>query len=290
MLSTIKRYVPRSVKAAMRRILRSLRRPELGYLELHLTDHCDLNCRGCGHFCPLAPPHYADIGQYKTDMRRLSQLFSNIRRIRLMGGEPLLHPDPASFMLVTRAAFPRSDIHFVTNGILLPRASADFWDACRTTGATIDLTVYPPVEHRVEELRVLCEAEHVPVRVTIKRTFEAQLNLKGDSDKQKAFRLCRDRFFCPFLQEGRLYVCSNPALVHYFNSFFGTRIEAGNGIDIHSRSISGREILRRLNQPAETCRWCSYKPGSFSWSASHRNITEWDEAEQRQGGSIGRPG
>ncbi len=137
-------YVPRSMSRGIRWACDLLRRPELAYLELHLTDHCNLNCKGCSHFCPLAPPQYADLSGYKSDMHRISQLFRNIRTIRLMGGEPLLHPDPASFVRATRAVFPQARIRFVTNGILLPKASQAFWDACRDTGATIDMTVYPP--------------------------------------------------------------------------------------------------------------------------------------------------
>ena len=92
-LRRLKRYVPRSVARMMKRLLGLFRKPELSYLELHLTDHCNLNCKGCGHFSPLASPHYADFQQYEEDLRRLRQLFRNIRRIRLMGGEPLLRPE-----------------------------------------------------------------------------------------------------------------------------------------------------------------------------------------------------
>lgn len=29
-------------------------KPSLDYVEFHLADHCNLNCRGCGHFSPIA--------------------------------------------------------------------------------------------------------------------------------------------------------------------------------------------------------------------------------------------
>ena len=34
-------------------------------LHLHLTDHCNLNCRGCDNFSPLAPDTYADINIFE---------------------------------------------------------------------------------------------------------------------------------------------------------------------------------------------------------------------------------
>jgi molybdenum cofactor biosynthesis enzyme MoaA len=78
-------------------------KPELKYLELHLTDHCNLNCKGCGHYSPIAQENFASFVEFKKDMLRLGHLFRNIQIIRLMGGEPLLHPDVAFFLLKTRA-------------------------------------------------------------------------------------------------------------------------------------------------------------------------------------------
>lgn len=251
-------------------------------METHLADHCNLNCKGCGHYCPITPPHFTDLRQYESDLQRLRELFGNIRMIRLMGGEPLLHEDAASFITVTRTAFPRSDLRFVTNGILLPKASPRFWDACRSTKTIIDLTAYPPFRHRVECWRALCEAQRVRLRVTSVETFFAFHNLRGDSDKQKAFKLCRRRWYCPFLREGRLYVCSVPALVHTFNKRFGTKIRTDRGIDIHSQGINGGWILRQLNRPIETCSWCSCDIVPFPWSVSNKLPAEWDAGEQRK--------
>ena len=120
-LDHVKSHTPRLMRRGIRRAVDLFRQPELAYLELHLTDHCNLNCRGCSHYCPLAPRQYADLSRYQSDMHRIRQLFRNIHTIRLMGGEPLLHPDPASFVIATRAVFPQARIRFVTNGILLPQ-------------------------------------------------------------------------------------------------------------------------------------------------------------------------
>ena len=88
--------------------------PVLRYVETHLTDDCNLNCRGCGHCAPIAETWFADGSSFRRDMDRLARLFSNIAVIRLMGGEPLLHPDAAWFFRVTRQAFPRAEIALVT--------------------------------------------------------------------------------------------------------------------------------------------------------------------------------
>ena len=36
-----------------------------GYvLEVHVVNHCNLNCAGCNHFAPLADPWYIDVDVY----------------------------------------------------------------------------------------------------------------------------------------------------------------------------------------------------------------------------------
>ena len=92
---------------------------QLHYLETHLVDHCNLKCKGCGHFSSLSEKRYTDVDIFKRDLMRLSGLFDNISRIRLMGGEPLLHPDVLGFVKSSRLAFPNADIWVVTNGLLL---------------------------------------------------------------------------------------------------------------------------------------------------------------------------
>lgn len=178
--------------------------------------------------------------------------------------------------------FPKSDIRLVTNGILLPKASADFWNVCRSTNTTIDLSVYPPLK-RSEDLRTLCESKHVNLNMskTIE-TFHAHHNPKGNSDKQKAMNACRKMYYCPYLREGRLYVCVMPATVHNFNKISDYQIAIDGGINIHSKNISGSWILDELNKPIETCKWCAYDFTPFSWSTTNKTSAEWDPSEHKK--------
>ncbi len=250
---------------------------DLSYLEFHLTDHCNLNCSGCGHFSNISPISFADINQYKGDIFRLSKLFHNIHKIRIMGGEPLLHSEVASFIKLTRKAFPRADIRLATNGILLDKASLDFWNTCHETGAIIDLTVYPPFYNKVYHWESLSAAHGVYLSsLTQKNQFYAHLDLNGNSNKEKSFLECRKKYYCPFLQNGYIYPCAMPALVHYFNDKFGYKIDSATGIDLYSSDLTGNEIIKRLNTPFETCKWCSTQFIPYSWSVSSKTPQEWD--------------
>jgi hypothetical protein len=50
------------------KLKRRLTKPPLAYLELHLTDHCNMNCCGCGHFSNVASAWYADPESHNRDM------------------------------------------------------------------------------------------------------------------------------------------------------------------------------------------------------------------------------
>lgn len=41
-----------------------------------IVDHCNLNCKGCGHFSPLAPKSFLDIETFENDLRRLNELLN----------------------------------------------------------------------------------------------------------------------------------------------------------------------------------------------------------------------
>ena len=76
--------------------------------EVHVAEHCNLSCRDCLHFSPLAKEEFLDIDEYRKDCARLSELFdSEVERLYLLGGEPLLHPNLVEIMKISREAFGR---------------------------------------------------------------------------------------------------------------------------------------------------------------------------------------
>jgi hypothetical protein len=97
------------------------------------------------------------------------------------------------------------------------------------------------------------------VRLNAKESdiFLARCSFKGDSDRQKAFDHCRREYFCPFLENGRIYPCAMSALVRYFNRTFDRSISVNPGFNIHARLATGSRILNYLSKPVPTCAWCS---------------------------------
>ena len=67
-----------------------------------IVDHCNLNCKGCGHFSPLASKSFLDLETFENDLRRLNELLDGeIYCFEIMGGEALLHPQLEKFIEIT---------------------------------------------------------------------------------------------------------------------------------------------------------------------------------------------
>jgi hypothetical protein len=240
-------------------------RPVLPYVEYHLVEHCNLSCKGCGHFSPLAAPAFADPLSFRRDLTQLSKLFANLHSIFLMGGEPLLHPTPELFIETAREIFPGTFLRITTNGTRLKAMPASFWDACRKANVKLVMSLYPAMEKSLGAIQELCSRNVVPIKIERTSSFFSVLNMRGDSDPQAAMSYCRKMFYCPFLKDSRLYVCVLPATAHYFNKKFGKSIVIDSGIDIFDRAIDGRRILELLDTPVETCRFCSCGLTSYPW-------------------------
>lgn len=251
-------------------------RPVLDYVEFHLVDHCNLNCAGCTHFAPYADKRFADIEVVRRDFLRLKALFKNIRHLRIMGGEPLLHSDAAAFVRLAREMFPHSKISLVTNGIRLLDGSEfirDVLAALRETGVGIDWTLYPPLAARRDDICRLCAESGVNLRISENNSFLARMKPQGDAPAAKAFSWCRQLIYCPFLDNGRIYICAQAHFAGYYNRASGEQVLEDKGIDIHS--AEAWDILFYLMRPSPACAFCAPGMRHFPWKNDVRPEDWW---------------
>lgn len=254
------------------------KKPILAYLEMHLVMHCNIKCKGCSQFSPVAEKWFADIADHEKDMKRLSVLFSEIETIRFVGGEPLLHPEIEQFINITRQYFQRANICIATNGYDLKFMPDSFWDTCRLNHIKINWTVYPPLFSAKKNTIEFVRDKGIVIAARKFDRFRAILNLKGDSDPEKALRFCRSLYFCPFLRQGKIYICSRPVVIGTFNNAFGTAIPSDGSIDIHDQLINGWDILISINKSSDTCRYCSTRLSYFTWTETKYEPSEWNTA------------
>lgn len=236
-------------------------RPVLDVVEVHLSDTCNLNCRGCLHFSPFSKPCFAEVSDVERDFSVLREKFAAVRHVHLLGGEPLLNGDCEVFLRMTRRMWPKTRLSLVTNGLLLLKQGAAFWQACRETRTMIDMTWYPVMSAEAKDaVEQKCREEGVVLRVTKVERFMDKFCETGTEDAAASYRACRRSQYCPYLRNGRLYPCATA----YHLADRLPQQEREEGIDVRSHSAS--EILRYLLTPVSACRFCAATPGEFEWS------------------------
>ena len=260
------------------------RNKRIPILHLHLTDHCNLNCRGCDNFSPLAPETFADIAGFEKDCARMVELTNGrIDEIQLLGGEPLLHPQIIDFMEITRKYFPENQINIVSNGILLHKQTEVFWENCRKNNIQIVVTKYP-VKLDYKQIEQHVKAQGVSFMYygnteSIDKTMQCiPLDLKGEQDPNDSFLRCARANRCISLDNGKLYTCSLIPYVKYFNKQFGKQlvVSPNDFIDIY-QAKSGDELLDFVNKPMPFCRYCNIKGTiwDIGFGISKKEINEW---------------
>lgn len=268
---------PRAVVWFRRAVLH--RRPVLYHFEVHVTDHCNLNCRGCAHFSNLCKPTFADLGEFEAEMTRMARLFSAVRQIYLLGGEPLLHPQVADFVRTARRAFPRTRIYLMTNGTLVTRMGEDFWEALADTGVVLLCDSYP-IGLPAEEIDRLGRAHGVKVEWTVPRQefFKIPIDPAGGHDAAASFRGCQGFNNCPILRDGRLYPCAYAAYADVFRERFdieGLRVSEADSIAIRD-DTDPEAVMEFLRTPVPWCANCDMGSREFfEWGRSKREIGEW---------------
>lgn len=96
-------------------------RPSPDCIEIDITSACNLKCYNCNRSCRQAPAdEYITVGQIKKFIGESIEQKRRWRRIRLMGGEPALHPDLIRIIRLLidykRQFSPSTLIALTTNG------------------------------------------------------------------------------------------------------------------------------------------------------------------------------
>lgn len=249
-------------------------------IEFNLTDHCNLNCKGCTHYASIAPETYTPVEQLESDMRHLSSIrgHRSIRQVYLLGGEPLLYPHINEAITLARQLFPWAEISIFTNGLRLPRMDSLFWELCRQNDITLAVTRYP-IDFDYDNVMDLCRREGVRVtqfgdRGEQDSFFKVRLDpLKRQNRWLSNFR-CYS-FGCLTVTDGKLFPCPQSACIQNLNRRFGYefRWESGDYLNVSDITDAG-QILRLRNRPVPFCSYCR-KVTPTLYESSKRVKNEW---------------
>src|SRR5690349_14781336 len=96
-------------------------------LEVNVVEHCNLSCRGCSHLSPVIRRTLVEPERLLADLTVLTPHYRP-DHVRLLGGEPLLHPKLDEVIDAVRASEISERIRIVTNGTALRKITERVWE------------------------------------------------------------------------------------------------------------------------------------------------------------------
>ncbi|MCI8998847.1 MAG: radical SAM protein [Muribaculaceae bacterium] len=252
-------------------------------IEFNLTDHCNLNCKGCTHYASIAPEEYANLQLLERNMRHLSTIrgAEGIKQIYLIGGEPLIYPWLHESIQLSRRYFPHAEISIFTNGLRLPHMDDRFWELCRENELHIVITRYP-ISFDYDSVIEMCTRQGVRFSIFGDRGlagsfFKVRLDPLKRSNRWNSHFKCYS-FGCLTVQGDKLFPCPQSACVEHLNRRFDQNFSWEKGDYLPIAEIKDiRAILRLRNRPVPFCSYCR-KMLPTHYSRSSRVPEEWIEA------------
>jgi len=263
-------------------LLPSIKGSQKFKFEFHLTEHCNLNCKRCSHFCNVAEKEFLDIAEFARDVARMRELCDDddVFEIHLLGGEPLLHPKVTDFMQILYDHFPDVVRRIVTNGILLDKMPKSFADTVGRTHTEIFVSKYPIGLDYDSMQRKWDGITKMTLRPKDMMRKE-QMDIAGNQDGHAQYERCCNRIYCNTLSHGRFYHCMKVAYFGHVIKRFHLDIpnpadQPAHYLDIYKIS-SKEEIFDFLSQPIDFCRYCSFDnyEETVEWSRDEATLSDW---------------
>ena len=193
-------------------------------LEMNVSLACNLKCEYCSHFGRYmkgAIPFDELSVWYKTWNQKIVP-----QNVRVMGGEPLLHPDILEIIQMTRNDWPDSSVELITNALLIPKMSEAFFTVLRdhkinvTASRHFDDTEF----NRLFDRGIKFLIDH-GIQPNVSQSGQwwrkyYRLDEEGHaapyrSVPEKAWQNCFVKNRCTTLLDNKLYRCPQLACAHY---------------------------------------------------------------------------
>ncbi len=180
------------------------------YLEVPITTGCTLNCKECNNLIQFyQKPANFDAERVIRDIRRICSVSKRIKMLRILGGEPLVHPKLARILEELDKIEKIEQVQVVTNGTLL------FNRECLSTlqhkKFSVDISNYGTYSGRYQGLvRQLQRKKIRYYTQSAKKPWKAlsccACRNRSTLEQKKAFSMCRED--CHSLLDGEFHLCA----------------------------------------------------------------------------------
>ena len=249
-------------------------------LEFVVTDYCNLNCKGCTHYSPLAKKEFEELDVLEKQMAHLSRVCgTKLDSAYLIGGETLLYPRLVEAMGLLRKYFKTQNLYIFTNGIALPKMSDEFWKAAKDLDIIIALTRYP-IKFDYDAVEQLCMAKGIKTEVFGDRSMADSFFKFGlDPEKKQNGKISHFKCYnrgCVSIIGDRLYPCSISACIGHLNNHLDNKFEHKPGDWLNVSEITDvKQIFSLRDKPVPFCSYCKNPPATVRYGSSKREVSEW---------------
>lgn len=265
----------------------------INHMDYVISDHCNLNCKGCRTFASIAKGWNVSVKQFLDDMKELKRIgFSDDLILSFFGGDPLVHP--CIEVLIKLCNF---NVGMLTNGKGILYKKQSFFDIIKRKNITITISYYKYSNINYDKVfKILndncinyanvddnddmynkCEDNGVRVK---KDWLLSRIDPNGNYDKQYQFDNCHSMY--PIVRDGKLYKCTifNVKALNRFN----VNIELKENEDyLVLKKIKDKQELEEWlfsNTALDTCKYCgSDLLGCYNetiqWTTTERKSNEW---------------
>lgn len=250
--------------------------------EVNVVHHCNLSCRACSHLSHLSKKYFVNPDQVLNDFSALAPYY-HPQHVRLLGGEPLLHPNLLDVIDAVIESGISETIRVVTNGVLLDRMTDRFWQKVDQ----IYISIYPDCGISKEKLnyfRHKAGKHDIELNIKFYKHFrESYSEYAAESDlAQRIFSTCQiaHTWRCHAIFEGYFFRCSPSLLIPRI-----LQKETHTNIWIDGLKItSSEDFTDRLREflsskkPLNACRYCL---GSVGKRFVPTQESPWDSGVHR---------
>ncbi|MCH5277267.1 MAG: hypothetical protein J1E80_05465 [Desulfovibrionaceae bacterium] len=243
--------------------------------EIPLTNHCNLNCQTCTAFSPIAEKSFLSMEIFCRDVTRMAELYGSENIwLRMVGGEPLLHPQITQMIHLSRKLLPHALISITTNGLLARNMNENFYTVAKNNNIVILNSPYPPIN--ADDIITFLRNLGINAFKTVENfsTRKIPLDIEGTQNAKISFARCTYR--CNFIVDGMISRCFYPGVIIHFNKYFKKDLKTTDkdSIDIHKHTA--KDIKEFLELPMDFCRYCKNDIYEYSeWKQSSKQISEW---------------
>lgn len=275
-------YIPDAVtRESLGDILDEKKWREQFWLNIYVTNKCNLGCRSCSAFAPICKPDFYEIEEFKKDFLQIIKLgLERINELKFTGAEAMLHPYILDMIGFARKNMPDIKIEIYSNGIFIKNFDEIRLKRLAELNVVLVITEYPlPGLDLKQSYKKLDEYKisYFVIYSDEQKFFSKRpLRFEGDVDAENyiecpRYKMCRSLF----LFRGKLFKCIYAISADYVNESFNKNlmVTSGDYVDIYNASAS--DVYTYATNRIPFCRYCSPIEERVLWGISEKKLSEW---------------